>query len=757
MKVYVIILLCLCLLYFIFRKEEDIEAFEENIKQIDKNIELINRLNIKRINKIPVYYINMDRDKDRREYMESQLSSHFERYHRISGVNGKKIKNKYHDVIDGVEFYNEFENNSLSEIGCTLSHLLAIKTAYENGDEIACIMEDDVYMNLLNLKDESLDEFVENININWEILKLFHLDSTKLNKDFISIKKHNFHLYKTLTFSTVCYLINRKGMEKMLSIIGHNPFYLMKYMSTTCAADIILYDQVETYDIEPSLVTINNTKLDSTIHSNHTSNHIEMSLKKIEKYKEDILTKCCSFLNIIIYNENENYERLMKKEIETYLKNFKNVIHYFVTYRDQNEFIMIEDNCIYIKGKEGVVPQCLDKTIIAIDYCINQLHIQFDFLVRSNISSVINFNQFPIRLPLTNCYSSSQILRLDLLDIPYGINKENINKLRGLQYASGTNIIMTKDVVKYLLDHIYELDRTIIDDVSIGFLLSKHFKPIQIKQEKKMMINQIDKDAFVTRNKSKNRYDDVSRMMMINNIESETKYIQENITFIILRHMKEQKHKELWFNCYQSVLSFYPSSKIIVIDDNSKITDERDFIIKKECLIHSDFKGAGEFLPYYYFLKYKWSPKMFFLHDSMSIKYPLSIEHFKTDISPLWHFERHEWDNKERILYYIDKLNYAEDVKDLFYSPEKWYGCYGVACIASLSSLQLIESKYNIFSSIIPYVNCREDRMALERIMGLILTKEFGLKSGLFGSVLEKNGEFKNLKDGPVSKLLLGR
>jgi len=529
MKIYLIILFIfiLYLLYFFFTKYSyKKELFDEvkTNKQINKIIEIIDRLAIKRINKIPVYYINMDKDVDRREYMESQLPNHFEQYHRIPGFNGKKIKDKYHDTIDGVEFYNEFEN-SLSEIGCTLSHLLAIKTAYENEDEIACIMEDDVYMNLLNINDESLDEIVKNIHIEWEILKLFHLDSTKLNKEFIPIKKHNFHLFNdnSNTFSTVCYLINRKGMEKILSIMGHNPFYLMKYMGNTCTADYILYNQVKTYDIEPSLVTINNTELDSTIHNDHTSNHIEMSLKKLEKYKEDILSKCCSFLNIIIYNENKNYERLMKKEIETYLKKFKNVIHYFVTYRDQNDYIIIEDNCIYIKGKEGLIPQCLDKTIIAIDYCINQLNIQFDFLVRSNISTIINFNQFPIELPLTNCYTSAFILPIKSIkiDIPYGINKNNINKLRGLQYASGINIIMSKDVVKYLVDHKYELDRTLIDDISIGFLLSKHFKPIQIKQEKKMIINEFDKDAFVIRNKSNNRYDDVSRMMKLNNYENQ--------------------------------------------------------------------------------------------------------------------------------------------------------------------------------------------------------------------------------------------
>lgn len=178
-------------------------------------IDLIDKINIKRINKIPVYYINMDKDIDRKQYMESQLPNHFERYYRIPGVNGKLIKNKNHDIVDGIEFFNEFNDNSVSEIGCTLSHLLAIKTAYDNGEEIACIMEDDVYMNLLNVQDESLDDFVKMIgsSINWEILDLNNL-SNHFSDIFIKIK--DYKLYLDDKDPKSCYIINRKGMENML-------------------------------------------------------------------------------------------------------------------------------------------------------------------------------------------------------------------------------------------------------------------------------------------------------------------------------------------------------------------------------------------------------------------------------------------------------------------------------------------------------------------------------------------------------------
>ena len=225
-----------------------------------------------------------------------------------------------------------------------------------------------------------------------------------------------------------------------------------------------------------------------------------------------------TFLNIIIYNENTDYERLMKKELECHLSRFK-LTYYFVTYREsQDNFIMIENNCIYIKGSDGFVPQCLDKTIIALDYCINTLKITFDFFIRSNISTIINYDLFP-ELPLVNCYSSPIIFRLNWLDIPYGINENNSKQIMGTVYASGTSIIMSYDVCNYLLTNQDQLDKSIIDDVSIGLLLKNKYNIIGFK-EPLWVENKID-NVFLIRNKSKNRYDDVSRMMKLNNYENQ--------------------------------------------------------------------------------------------------------------------------------------------------------------------------------------------------------------------------------------------
>jgi hypothetical protein len=88
---------------------------------------------------------------------------------------------------------------------------------------------------------------------------------------------------------------------------------------------------------------------------------------------------------------------------------------------------------------------------------------------------------------------------------------------------------MSRDVAEYLIKHQDKLDRTLIDDVSIGFLLSTQFNTIDLKKKNKFVVNKIENDAFVIRNKSENRYDDISRISKINNFKT----LKDGITFII--------------------------------------------------------------------------------------------------------------------------------------------------------------------------------------------------------------------------------
>ena len=70
----------------------------------------------------PIYYINLDGEPERKIYMESQLKYwEIENYERISGYDGRD------DDLSNIIKGRYPENMSSGEIGCTTSHLKAIK------------------------------------------------------------------------------------------------------------------------------------------------------------------------------------------------------------------------------------------------------------------------------------------------------------------------------------------------------------------------------------------------------------------------------------------------------------------------------------------------------------------------------------------------------------------------------------------------------------------------------------------------------
>ncbi len=88
----------------------------------------------------PVYYLNLDGQPDRKEYMEDQFKYwEIENYERISAYDGRD--DDLSDIIHG----RYPENMSSGEIGCVTSHLKILKHFLENSDSPYCVvMEDDI-------------------------------------------------------------------------------------------------------------------------------------------------------------------------------------------------------------------------------------------------------------------------------------------------------------------------------------------------------------------------------------------------------------------------------------------------------------------------------------------------------------------------------------------------------------------------------------------------------------------------------------
>lgn len=263
----------LILVYLIFRVKTKHEIktnrnIKETISLIKNNIHQYNTNNPKQcLLPYPIFYINLDKDTSRRDYMEQQLSRLSTTYYRVRGINGKNIKNLQKDEIDGVSFINDYPELRPGELGCTLSHIQAIATAWKMQIPIALICEDDCSFDACGIT-SSIPEVVKNAPSDWEILQLFtgglKRDQTDAETSYIRFEP------RSTTWSNAAYLITRKGMSRLLSQVGY-PFHLTpnsEGIPDYGVADRFIPLLTITYCVIPSILGIN-TKLESTIHNEH--------------------------------------------------------------------------------------------------------------------------------------------------------------------------------------------------------------------------------------------------------------------------------------------------------------------------------------------------------------------------------------------------------------------------------------------------------------------------------------------------------
>jgi GR25 family glycosyltransferase involved in LPS biosynthesis len=226
-------------------------------------------------NNLNVYWINLDRSPDRRDDMKQLFTKHNIKNFRVSAYDGK-IMDSYTDV--------DFKTDrSPYEMGCTLSHLKAIKSSYENNDKIGIIMEDDLRLDFIDKWEKSLHEIINAAPHDWEIIKLHCVYAKHINKLIKRSRKMEFSPWETRSTSTGCYIINKKGMKNMIDKYWKNDKWTIRH--DLPVADNILYVSVKTYDYTKPTFTheVNN----STIHNEYLDSHRE-ALVSIQNYYRNI-------------------------------------------------------------------------------------------------------------------------------------------------------------------------------------------------------------------------------------------------------------------------------------------------------------------------------------------------------------------------------------------------------------------------------------------------------------------------------------
>lgn len=219
---------------------------------MDKNKSIYKLANIPHI-----YWLNLDSDIQRRQYMEQQFEYwEIKNHTRISGYDGR---------IDDVSSHLKGripDNVTQNELGCCMSHLKAIKHFYENTqDEYCLIVEDDVSLDLVKYWNFTWNDFFAHVPHDWDCLQL-----TTICTGDIHVK---LHIRFINDFSAAIYLITRHHAAKIIkNHVREEKYKLDNGVKPRAVSEDVILESGKTYTIPLFLY---NLDMESTIHPDHVS------------------------------------------------------------------------------------------------------------------------------------------------------------------------------------------------------------------------------------------------------------------------------------------------------------------------------------------------------------------------------------------------------------------------------------------------------------------------------------------------------
>ena len=203
----------------------------------------------------PIYYINLDEKPERAKFMEDQFKYwEIENYERISAYDGREddlsdiLKGRYPDMMTS------------GEVGCTTSHLKAIRYFLENSDaQCALIMEDDCDLSTAKYWPFAWKDFYSKIPYAYDVVQLAIISTTPVH---VSL-----HRRFVNDFSTACYLITRHHAQKLVNLhIRGDKYKIDNGVKPRAVADDLIYNSGNTFAIPLFLYKI---ELGSSIHHDH--------------------------------------------------------------------------------------------------------------------------------------------------------------------------------------------------------------------------------------------------------------------------------------------------------------------------------------------------------------------------------------------------------------------------------------------------------------------------------------------------------
>jgi len=203
----------------------------------------------------PIYYLNLDEEPERMMYMEAQLKYwEIENYTRISAYDGRDGRDLGH-ILKGT--YPD--GMSSGEVGCTTSHLKAMKEFLKTDAPCAIMMEDDCDIGTVVHWPFTWKDFFCKVPYDYDVIQLAIINPAQVHLQL--------HRRFVNDFSTACYMITRRHAQKLMELhVRGDKYKIDNGVKPRAVADDLIYNSGNTFAIPLFLYRI---ELGSSIHKEH--------------------------------------------------------------------------------------------------------------------------------------------------------------------------------------------------------------------------------------------------------------------------------------------------------------------------------------------------------------------------------------------------------------------------------------------------------------------------------------------------------
>ena len=524
-----------------------------------------------------------------------------------------------------------------------------------------------IYKEIYEIYKNYLDSIVSNFNFS---IKIYIINNENDNKFYDIIDNNLVNIF----FIN----INESIVKKIYNL--NKNFYLFNIKKLNFNDDL---SYLKNYNIR--IIDYNNSNI--YIFKKNTNNLIYIPLKIDDKY----IFSYKKTYDVAIYNINNEYKKHLAEEFKKYNVKITNI-----NLCNKNDmFNILFKHKIFINFDDEDNNGLLNEYIC--NKCIYNRVIIINNKSLSNNNNKFNNLIFDINYDLISSFGNYILSNYEhILNNIYEKNNYLINT-----YKFKDNELFLKEF--------NNLKNNIFNDTSSNTVIDTSSNTVVDTSSNTVIDTVIDTSSNIISNNVSDTMSDIVN-----------KDINNTFGFIIIRYVNSEESNMYWIESYRSIRKFY-NNKIIIIDDNSN----NDFVkcdieLINYDIINSEFPQSGELLGYYYFYTYHFFEKAIIIHDSVFINNYIHFENYK-DIKFLWHFTHH-WDNENEELFLLKKIK-NQDLIDLHFKKDDWYGCYGLQSVIEYNFLNKIVNKYDIFI-LLKDISTRDSRMHIERVLAVIFTNE---------------------------------